>query len=124
MFSFVDIIHTDDLAGLQESIGHQDFWPNGGRVQTGCIFKKNNEIIDSSNTSEAYEVIGETNDRLFGNKSNKFFTDLISCSHSKSQMFYAQSVSASCLFESVLCNSWGIFLGFNLNFFKFNDYSH
>ena len=33
---FVDIIHTSSL-GLQESIGHQDFWPNGGTFQYGCF---------------------------------------------------------------------------------------
>jgi hypothetical protein len=105
LFSFVDVIHTDDLAGLQESIGHQDFWPNGGAVQTGCIFRKNQETL--ANKTETYEIIGETNDRVYSNKSSKALTDLISCSHSKSQLFYAQSVSAGCQFESVLCKSWG-----------------
>ena len=39
---FVDIIHTDsgDLTGnelgMQEAIGHIDFYPNGGSVQPGC----------------------------------------------------------------------------------------
>lgn len=26
---FVDVIHTDGLIGLQEAIGHQDFYPSG-----------------------------------------------------------------------------------------------
>ena len=40
---FVDIIHTDagDLTGnelgMQESIGHIDFYPNGGEIQPGCV---------------------------------------------------------------------------------------
>ena len=39
---FVDIIHTDsgDLTGnelgMQEPIGHVDFYPNGSIVQPGC----------------------------------------------------------------------------------------
>ena len=33
---FVDIIHTSSL-GLQESIGHHDYWPNGGSFQAGCF---------------------------------------------------------------------------------------
>lgn len=34
---FVDAIHTDSvLAGYKKSIGHVDFWPNGGSSQNGC----------------------------------------------------------------------------------------
>ena len=39
---FVDIIHTDsgDLTGnelgMEEPIGHIDFYPNGGAIQPGC----------------------------------------------------------------------------------------
>jgi hepatic triacylglycerol lipase len=33
---FVDVIHTSSL-GLQMSIGHSDFWPNGGSYQVGCF---------------------------------------------------------------------------------------
>lgn len=34
---FVDIIHTDAGGyGQSSSTGSADFWPNGGRNQTGC----------------------------------------------------------------------------------------
>ena len=32
---FVDVIHSSIIAGLQESIGDQDFFPNGGKTQRG-----------------------------------------------------------------------------------------
>nr|XP_022917801.1 endothelial lipase-like [Onthophagus taurus] len=34
---FVDNIHTDNLAGIARSIGHIDYYPNGGSRQNGCI---------------------------------------------------------------------------------------
>ena len=95
------------MFGLQESIGHQDFWPNGGRVQTGCVFKKTQQVVNSVNTTEDYGVIGQTNDNVFSNKSSKYFTELISCSHTISQLFYAQSISASCQFKSFFCKNQG-----------------
>ncbi|XP_022917680.1 endothelial lipase-like [Onthophagus taurus] len=34
---FVDVIHTDtDFLGISLSIGHADFYPNGGALQTSC----------------------------------------------------------------------------------------
>ncbi len=35
--NFVDIIHTSMVFGLQVSLGHHDFWPNGGLSQPGCL---------------------------------------------------------------------------------------
>ena len=34
--NFVDVIHTS-IIGLEVSIGHQDFWPDGGASQSGCL---------------------------------------------------------------------------------------
>ncbi len=36
-FSFVDVMNTDGCLGLQKSIGHKTFWPNGGSHQAGCV---------------------------------------------------------------------------------------
>ena len=33
---FVDIIHTDSVYGTTRDLGHIDFYPNGGKDQTGC----------------------------------------------------------------------------------------
>lgn len=34
---FVDVIHTDsDHNGQEQSLGHIDFYPNGGAQQKGC----------------------------------------------------------------------------------------
>ena len=36
---FVDVIHTDaGLLGTSQSVGHIDFFPNGGLRQPGCYF--------------------------------------------------------------------------------------
>ncbi|ESO12297.1 hypothetical protein HELRODRAFT_63631, partial [Helobdella robusta] len=34
---FVDIIHTDNILGTARSLGHLDFYPNGGKQQAGCL---------------------------------------------------------------------------------------
>lgn len=37
---FVDVIHTDaGVYGLNEAIGHVDFYPNGGSEQPNCLFQ-------------------------------------------------------------------------------------
>jgi len=41
--SYVDVIHTDMMTmagqgpGINQDIGHVDFWPNGGQFQPGCV---------------------------------------------------------------------------------------
>ncbi|KFM82551.1 Pancreatic triacylglycerol lipase, partial [Stegodyphus mimosarum] len=52
--SFVDVIHTNapgnrlEGYGLNEPIGHVDFYPNGGENQPGCETASQNssEIVD------------------------------------------------------------------------------
>lgn len=41
---FVSVIHTNAFGfGIFENIGHLDFWPDGGRLQSGC---KNFDVLD------------------------------------------------------------------------------
>jgi hypothetical protein len=37
-FRFVDNIHVDSFFGIQENIGHQDFYPSGGKSQPGFFY--------------------------------------------------------------------------------------
>ena len=85
------MIHTDEVAGLQESIGHQDFYPNSGKIQPGCYLKK----IEDETPSE--HVLRSS------------FVGFLSCSHTRVKKYYAESINSNCNFESVLCDSWGKF---------------
>lgn len=35
LLSFVDIIHVDAFYGIQDAIGHKDYYPSGGKSQPG-----------------------------------------------------------------------------------------
>lgn len=85
--TYVDVIHTNAGSitqfriGLNESVGHVDFYPNGGTVQTGCP------------------------------KAPKFipynYIDVITCSHYKATYLYIESLkNHTCKFVSYGCNSW------------------
>ncbi len=48
---FVDVIHTDSSStlgfGMKRSLGHVDFYPNGGKNQAGCP-SSNKRLLDSA----------------------------------------------------------------------------
>ncbi|XP_063543640.1 pancreatic lipase-related protein 3-like [Cydia strobilella] len=79
---FVDVIHTDaGIFGFPVSLGHADFYPNGGiSPQPGC---------------ELEVVLHQQ--QFF----NKFF-----CSHWRSYMFYAESLLRPDAFIASPCESW------------------
>lgn len=84
---YVDVIHTNAGSiknfriGLNQSVGHVDFYPNGGTVQTGC---KNTPNVIPTN-----------------------YLEVITCSHYKATALYIESLrNHSCNFTSYRCDSW------------------
>ncbi|EFX89463.1 hypothetical protein DAPPUDRAFT_303060 [Daphnia pulex] len=65
---FVDVMHTNSASLLNGglsfpvSIGHVDFWPNGGIVQPGCILTGSDilAIATGCSHSRAYQYFAET----------------------------------------------------------------
>ncbi len=79
---FVDVIHTSRL-GYFLKLGHIDFFPNGGRIQPGCV-----------ETEEGFsEAVVSLGNRLSG-----------SCSHARAHEYYLQSVKDNHLY-GCKCNN-------------------
>ncbi|GBP71769.1 Pancreatic lipase-related protein 2 [Eumeta japonica] len=78
---FVDAVHTDSgQYGAAESVGHADYWPNGGRAkQPGCM---------------PFTI---------------YFTAEDFCSHWRSWTFWAESVVGG-RFPARRCDSYDTFL--------------
>lgn len=76
---YVDIIHTDGgVFGFPISLGHADFYPNGGKhIQPGC---------------EASRLAEEHN-----------FISIVLCNHFHSWRFYAESVESATSFPATHC---------------------
>lgn len=84
---FVDVIHTqggdiyDLKIGLNQSVGHVDFYPNGGSVQEGC---------PSSPSFTKGDIMGQ-----------------VTCSHYRAPRLYIESLkNRSCSFVSYHCAIW------------------
>ncbi|XP_045927331.1 inactive pancreatic lipase-related protein 1-like, partial [Micropterus dolomieu] len=76
--NFVDVIHSDGLPfksklglGISQSVGHIDFYPNGGELMPGCSANKGNPInldaywegtkkFDACNHVRAYQYYSES----------------------------------------------------------------
>lgn len=87
---YVDVIHTnggsikDFRIGLGQSVGHVDFYPNGGTVQTGCKEKPKTIPTD--------------------------YMDVITCSHYKATSLFIESLTnRNCSFVTYGCKSWDEF---------------
>ncbi|CAH1127113.1 unnamed protein product [Ceutorhynchus assimilis] len=87
---FVDVIHSNAaLFGIQYSVGHVDFWPNGGRKQPGC--------------QDGDKV------KIYGLRANW----LLFCDHYRSYQLYVKSILSPHRFLTTKCNGYLLYkLGF------------
>jgi hypothetical protein len=82
--NLVDNIHGDAILGIQDNIGHKDFYPNGGTYQAGCF--------------------------PIGRRKRQDLTSFLSCSHNRIPDFFAESIVSSCAFTSIKCQNYGKFI--------------
>ncbi|KAJ8923448.1 hypothetical protein NQ315_002007 [Exocentrus adspersus] len=80
--NYVDVIHTDSgIFGFPISIGHSDFYPNGGRaLQPGC--------------QPSYLV------------KQRIVNQVLACSHVRAWRLYAESVKNEKAFPATKCSIW------------------
>ncbi|XP_076055979.1 uncharacterized protein LOC143034020 isoform X2 [Oratosquilla oratoria] len=92
---YVDVMHTNGCTtawvwtncfGINEDLGHTDFWPNGGQIQPGCsaISKKNKTKLKGD----------------------------IGCSHEMAYKFYTESWkygNEKTLFLARPCETWDVY---------------
>ncbi|XP_014258445.1 pancreatic triacylglycerol lipase-like [Cimex lectularius] len=94
---FVDVIHTDNTPfiqgglGLDEPIGHLDFYPNGGLDQPGC-----NKSVGNYMEMDWTFI--------------KAFRRVIGCNHVRSYEYFIESLYDRCDFLAVECESYSKFL--------------
>ncbi|KAK4875022.1 hypothetical protein RN001_011444 [Aquatica leii] len=91
---YVDVIHSDATAfirgglGLVESVGHVDYYPNGGNNQPGC----DRSVMQSISL-----------------QSGSFFKGVrsfLGCNHIRSYELFSESINSKCSFTSIACNSY------------------
>ncbi|CAF0802103.1 unnamed protein product [Brachionus calyciflorus] len=85
---FVDNIHTDTFLGIHTPIGHQDFYPNAGRLQPGCGILEDNEVITLILDPSLPQI------------------QPLSCSHNRAPLYFAESIRNECTFHSVPCDDY------------------
>ncbi|XP_023313050.1 pancreatic triacylglycerol lipase isoform X2 [Anoplophora glabripennis] len=97
---YVDIIHTDASQfirgglGMTESIGHVDYYPNGGTDQPGC-------------GKSVLQYIKDANGSLF-NGVKKY----LGCNHVRSHEYFLESIvpNPKCKFLTISCPSYQDFV--------------
>ncbi|XP_035206598.1 pancreatic triacylglycerol lipase-like isoform X2 [Stegodyphus dumicola] len=95
----VDAIHTNAAAtrfqgfGLTESIGHFDFFPNGGHLQPGCQ-DMGHAILSFITKHPTFDEVG--------------LSDL-QCNHRRAIELFKSSITGHCELMGVLCDSWDSF---------------
>ncbi|XP_067640448.1 uncharacterized protein [Eurosta solidaginis] len=97
---FVDVIHSNGenliLGGLGswQPMGHVDFYPNGGRVQTGC-----------SNL-----FVGAVTDFIWSAQTADEEEGRSLCNHRRAYKFFIDSVAPRCMFPAYPCKSYDDFI--------------
>lgn len=102
---FVDVIHTDtdsimtlawQLAGfgLEQPIGHVDFYPNGGRQQPGC------SSLARIPLTALQEGAG------FAEGLDAAEKEAVACNHIRANKLFTASLLGSCSFQAFPCKSY------------------
>lgn len=98
--AFVDAIHTDagtvlDLGlGMKQSIGHVDFFPNGGKFQPGCPEIKFPATVIGG-------IRGWLNNQTLAENIKTTFL----CSHKRAEFLFIESINTPCAFNTYACAS-------------------
>ncbi|XP_054710963.1 uncharacterized protein LOC129220557 [Uloborus diversus] len=85
---FVDVIHTDGGGiGMLETVGHVDFYPNGGEVQVGCTASNSiRSLLEKGVVEGARTVV---------------------CSHMRAPLLFTDTINAKhCSMLASACDSW------------------
>ncbi|XP_048126212.1 LOW QUALITY PROTEIN: pancreatic triacylglycerol lipase-like [Alosa alosa] len=94
---FVDVIHSDASPfgstlgfGMSQTVGHVDFYPNGGEQMPGCPQNAAVENVDPNNIWEG----------------TRFF---VACNHQRSYQYYSDSILNRSGFTGYPCNDFSTF---------------
>ncbi|KAL1789013.1 pancreatic triacylglycerol lipase isoform X1 [Sigmodon hispidus] len=94
---FVDAIHTDSAPmvpnmglGMSQTVGHLDFFPNGGKEMPGCQKNALSQIVDMDGIWEGTR-------------------DFVACNHLRSYKYYTDSIVNPTGFAGFSCASYNDF---------------
>lgn len=94
---FVDVIHTDAAPvipymgfGMSQTVGHLDFFPNGGKEMPGCQKNTLSQIVDIEGIWEGTR-------------------DFVACNHLRSYKYYSDSILQPDGFAGYSCVSYNVF---------------
>lgn len=101
---FVDVIHTDMDSifslgyGLEQQVGHLDFYPNGGRQQPGC----------DSLSRIPLTALTDGQDFLEGLDAAQ--KEFVACSHNRAPKLFTDSILSTCPYLAFECSSYDSYM--------------